>query len=138
MCDLDRFKRINDEHGHGVGDKVLCQVARVITACCRESDFPARYGGEEFAIIVSDEYAETAANLAQRCRQGIEGIRLAIDGNIIQTTASFGVADAQGLTSAEALVEQADEAMYRAKDAGRNCVELAKYTQEASKPGLAS
>jgi len=138
MCDLDRFKRINDEHGHGVGDKVLCQVARVITAYCRASDFPARYGGEEFAVVVSDEYAEGAANLAERCRRGIGGIRLGIDGNIIRITASFGVADAQGLTSAEALIEQADEAMYRAKDAGRNCVELAKHTQGVSKPGLAS
>ncbi len=138
MCDLDRFKRINDEHGHGVGDKMLCQVAKVIATTCRESDFPARYGGEEFAIIVSDEWAKGAANLAERCRQEIEGIRLDIGGNIIQTTASFGVADAQSLTSAEGLIEQADEALYRAKDGGRNRVELAGYTQEVSKTGLAS
>ncbi len=137
MCDLDHFKRINDEHGHGVGDKVLCQVARAITSCCRKTDFPARYGGEEFAIVVSDEYAEKAKSLADRCRQEIEGIRLSVEGNMVQATASFGVADTRGATSAEDLIKKADEAMYRAKDGGRNRVELARYLQGASKPGLA-
>lgn len=136
MCDLDHFKRINDDHGHGVGDKVLCQVARVIRSGCREMDFPIRYGGEEFAIVVSDECVEGAANLAERCRQGIEDIQLTAEGKIIQVTASFGVADAQRARSTEDLIEQADEALYRAKDGGRNRVELARQAQGATKLGV--
>lgn len=134
MCDLDRFKRINDKYGHGVGDKVLCQVAKVIASCCRETDFPARYGGEEFAIVVSEEYAEGAANLAERCRQGIESIRVGVDGKLVQTSASFGVADAEGLTSLEAMIERADEAMYRAKEGGRNRVELTNSRKKLRNP----
>jgi diguanylate cyclase (GGDEF)-like protein len=124
MGDIDRFKKINDAYGHSIGDKVLQEVAQVLAGQCRQIDLPARYGGEEFAILVPDETAARAVRLAERCREGIENIRVPAGAEIVRTTASFGVADATGLPSADALIARADEALYAAKDAGRNTVEL--------------
>lgn len=135
MADLDRFKRINDDFGHDVGDRMLREVAAVLKSNCRGCDLPGRYGGGEFAILVPGEDAEGAAGLAERCRAAIEDIRLDIDGDVVRTTASFGVADAAALASEEDLIRSADKAMYRAKCAGRNRVELATCRREAS--GLA-
>ena len=140
MADIDFFKQVNDTYGHGTGDRLLQQVAKAIASQCRQTDLPARYGGDEFASIVPDEKASTAACLADRCRQAIEGIRLDVGQDTVQTTASFGVADALGLSSEEALIRSADEALYRAKQAGRNRVELASQSRQAakSKSGIAS
>ena len=140
MTDIDHFKVVNDTYGHGTGDRLLQQVAKAIVNQCRQIDLPARYGGEEFAIIVPDENASTATYLADRCRLAIEGIRLDVGQETAQATASFGVADAVGLSSQEALIQSADQALYQAKQAGRNRVELAGHTQEAakSKSGIAS
>ena len=123
MADIDHFKRINDMYGHHIGDQVLQEVARAIARECRELDLPARYGGEEFAIVVPDETASGAARLAERCRQGVANIHVAVRGEKISTTASFGVASARNRSSPEALIKQADEAMYRAKNGGRNMVQ---------------
>lgn len=131
MCDLDHFKQINDQHGHQVGDKVLYQVAQLMSEQCRESDLAARYGGEEFAIVVPEVAAVQTVNLAQRCRKAIENWSLDIKGDVVEMTASFGVADATGLGNVEALIEDADRALYQAKEAGRNRVELAGQLQNA-------
>ena len=140
MADIDLFKQVNDTYGHGTGDRLLQQVAKAIVNQCRQIDLPARYGGDEFAIIVPDEKASAAACLADRCRQAIEGIRLDVGQDSVQTTASFGVADVLGLSSQEALIRSADEALYQAKQAGRNRVELASQSRQAakSKSGIAS
>ncbi len=122
MADIDYFKRVNDTHGHSIGDKVLQEVATVIATQCRDSDFPARYGGEEFAVVVPDEATSGAVHLAERCRQEIEKTNLSAKGEPIRPTASFGVADAAGVPSVELLMEHADQALYQAKDAGRNKV----------------
>jgi diguanylate cyclase (GGDEF)-like protein len=122
MADVDHFKRINDTYGHNIGDKLLQEIAEIIAGQCRESDLPARYGGEEFAIVVPGEPAAKAARLAERCRRDIEKVRLPVRAETIGATASFGVADAAGLSSAAALVARADAALYQAKDAGRNTV----------------
>jgi len=135
MADLDRFKRINDDFGHDVGDRMLREVSAALKSNCRDCDFPGRYGGEEFVILVPDEDAEGAAGLAERCRAAIEDIRLDIDGGVVRTTGSFGVADAAGPASAEDLIRSADRAMYQAKSTGRNRVELATWRREA--PSLA-
>ena len=135
MADLDCFKRINDDFGHDVGDRMLREVAAVLKSNCRDCDLPGRYGGEEFVILAPDEDAESAAVLAERCRAGIEGIRFEANGGSARTTGSFGVADAPGPASAEDLIRSADKAMYQAKSAGRNRVELATCRREA--PGLA-
>ena len=124
MGDVDHFKRINDTHGHAVGDQALREVADAIVGRCRETDLPSRYGGEEFAIIVPGEAVSAAARLAERCRQAVEAVRLGAGSEALRMTASFGVADSTGLASPEALVQQADKALYRAKNAGRNRVEV--------------
>lgn len=124
MGDVDHFKRINDTHGHSVGDRALCEVAGAIAGQCRATDLPSRWGGEEFAIVVPDEAAAGAAELAERCRAAVEDISISIGPETVRATASFGVADASTSDSPEALTEQADEALGRAKHAGRNRVKL--------------
>ena len=132
MADIDRFKRVNDKHAHRVGDQMLCEVAKILVNLCRESDLPARYGGEEFAIICPDVDAESAAQLAERCRQGIADIHVQAENDEVQVTASFGVADAAGASSSDTLIEAADEALYLAKQSGRNCVAVADQPAKAS------
>ena len=122
MADIDHFKRVNDTHGHSIGDRLLQEVARAIAGQCREADLPARYGGEEFAIVVPDETVSGAAQLAERCRRQIEKVRVTVATETIATTASFGVADSADSASPDALIRQADEALYEAKGAGRNTV----------------
>lgn len=122
MADIDKFKHVNDTYGHIAGDAVLQQVARTISALCRESDLSARYGGEEFAIIAPDQTAAGATILAHRCREEIENLRFDLGGQTVRITASFGVADAAGASCAQDCIEHADKAMYDAKQAGRNTV----------------
>ncbi len=122
MVDVDHFKDVNDAYGHFVGDRLLQEISRTIAGQCRKSDLPARYGGEEFAIIAPDETAHGAVHLAERCRRKIETIRLPLFAEPLMATASFGVADACGLPSLEALLGRADAALYAAKRAGRNTV----------------
>jgi len=125
LADLDRFKRINDQFGHEVGDRMLREAAAAIESSCRQCDLPGRYGGEEFAILVPEQTVEGAVTLAERCRTRIEAIRLDVGGELVQTTASFGAADATGLALEEDLIRRADKALYRAKHAGRNRVKYA-------------
>jgi len=137
MADLDKFKSINDRHGHPVGDRVLRAVAAAIAHQCRESDTPARYGGEEFAILCPDVTAKGALVLAERCRRAIEDIRIELARVDIRTTASLGVADSRTARSPEGVVTQADDALYQAKQLGRNRVvahgDLPEPTQLRSK-----
>jgi two-component system, cell cycle response regulator len=130
MADIDHFKGINDRYGHQVGDKLLQEVAKAIAKQCRETDLPARYGGEEFAILVPDEAAPGAMQLAERCRRRVEELRLAVKNGTVAVTASFGVADATNSDSSDLLAQHADIALYRAKDAGRNMVW--QYSQDAA------
>ncbi len=123
MADIDTFKALNDTYGHQVGDEVLQEVAARIRQSCRVNDMSARYGGEEFVIVAPDTVAVGAFRLAERCRRAVEGIRLKVDGSTVCPTASFGVADADQADSPEALIRLADDALYRAKAAGRNRVE---------------
>jgi len=126
--DIDDFKRVNDTFGHPQGDEVLRQVAGVLHDLSREIDEPARSGGEEMAVVVSQTSLEGAAHLAERMREGIEGLQIPrLDGEgEIRVTASFGVAAVPGSAHDEAsLIAAADAALYRAKRAGKNRVELA-------------
>ena len=130
MADIDHFKQVNDTHGHSTGDRLLQQVALAIAEQCRHTDLPARYGGEEFAVVVPDEKAEDAFYLADRCRQAIETIALDLGPDTLRITASFGVADATASSCEQDLIQAADEALYRAKQLGRNRVELAVHTSQ--------
>jgi diguanylate cyclase (GGDEF)-like protein len=120
MADIDRFKFINDTFGHHIGDRILQEVAQVFVRQCRNIDLPARYGGDEFAVAVPCDCAQNAARLAERCRKGVESMRLSVDDEIVAATLSLGVADSTGASSPEDLIEHADAALYQAKDAGRN------------------
>jgi diguanylate cyclase (GGDEF)-like protein len=123
MADIDNFKRINDAYGHHVGDLMLQKVANAIAESCRQIDLPSRFGGEEFAIVVPGEPVSGAAHLAERCREAVAKVVVTVAADVLRTTASFGVADAADADSPEELLQQADEALYRAKNAGRNRVE---------------
>ncbi len=123
MADIDHFKEINDRYGHHVGDRLLQEVARAIAGQCRATDLPARYGGEEFGIIAVEAPAAGAACLAERCRREVAKTQINVEGEAVAVTASFGVADAAGASSPESLIQQADDALCRAKQSGRNAVE---------------
>jgi diguanylate cyclase (GGDEF)-like protein len=123
LLDLDDFKAINDTFGHQQGDVVLREVARVLRESSREIDEPARYGGEELAVILPGTDLDGAFNLAERVRAGIAALELGLlDGQgTLKLTASFGVATLPAsAANLRELVAAADEALYRAKRAGKN------------------
>ena len=119
LGDLDRFKLINDDHGHEKGDEVLKLFARTITKCIRVTDLAARYGGEEFAVVLPRTPAGSGYHIAERIREAFasEGPALL---QISPLSASFGVAEIQEAESASELMKRADEMLYAAKQAGRN------------------
>ena len=130
MTDLDHFKRINDEHGHQVGDAVLQEFARIIRSHCRDTDLAARFGGEEFMILMP----EVGAIDAQACA---ERIRAALAQTIVTplpqpSTASFGIAELLPDETADFLLRRVDKALYRGKAAGRNCVVVADRAELTS------
>ncbi len=129
LMDLDRFKHINDVHGHAGGDAVLVATARVLSNSIREQDIMARWGGEEFIMLLPETDLRAAAALAERLRLAIEDLRVTHAGAEIRLTASFGVAQrAMHHHNLDALISMADKHLYHAKDAGRNrvsCVEAA-------------
>jgi len=126
MMDLDHFKRINDSYGHLQGDQVLQEAARRLSETVRCYDSIGRYGGEEFLLVAAGADLDATAGIAERLRRAIaeEPMRVG-DGNL-RVTGSFGVSAASGRAPGEAkqLIEAADRALYRAKNAGRNRVEL--------------
>ena len=125
FVDLDHFKRINDTHGHAAGDEVLRTVAQTLGGTIRGSDLLGRIGGEEFSVLLPDTATEGALRLAECLRLAVENCRPAIDGQVFAVTASVGVAlSMDGQASLRAIQEQADEAMYQAKKAGRNRVSI--------------
>jgi diguanylate cyclase (GGDEF)-like protein len=124
LFDVDLFKRINDGHGHPAGDEVLRQLARISQAAVRRVDILARWGGEEFAILLPETGCEGASIVGERLRAAVEQAEFLIDGVRIPVTISLGVAACEGawVGDSAALVRASDEALYRAKQQGRNCV----------------
>lgn len=128
ILDLDHFKRVNDEHGHQVGDRLLIELARLVSTELRDSDIFARYGGEEFLIIAPNTGANEAVGLAERLRNCIEAKRYLADFDNgqhgdIRITVSIGVANYSAEVCDETLlIGAADSNLYRAKEAGRNQV----------------
>ena len=119
IVDIDHFKKVNDEFGHPVGDQVLARTAKLLSSCVRDSDTVARWGGEEFALIAPMTTEEGAASLAEKLRSIMASTHL---GPREPITASFGVAELRPDDTAETLLQRADEALYRAKQSGRNRV----------------
>jgi two-component system, cell cycle response regulator len=137
LADLDHFKWVNDTHGHLAGDAVLKEVARRISQSVRPYDFVGRYGGEEFLVVVPASDATGALGVAERIRNAISGQPIQTPAGEINITASFGLAVSDGGADPrdpQALLRQADEALYRAKDRGRNRSELAGQVLANSAP----
>lgn len=122
MIDIDYFKKVNDEHGHRVGDEVLGNVAQTIKAQTRGNDVVARYGGEEIIILTDGLNPGQLAKLAERIRMSVEAIH---NPGLPQVTISIGVSTLDRDTDSDGwdAVKRADQALYRAKHAGRNRVE---------------
>jgi len=134
MCDIDNFKEINDSFGHQAGDEVLVAFARCLQANLREYDYVGRYGGEEFLIIASGSTGESDDGLFERLRQQVAAleVKTGVDGNV-SITVSIGTAPGTSLSTVDALLVAADEALYLAKAAGRNRVVRSQDAKSGNK-----
>jgi len=126
MLDLDHFKKVNDSYGHAAGDKVLIEVVRTIQSCLRPRDMLGRLGGEEFAVVLHETDLVGAADISEQIRSAIEQRTIELPGGEkLNATASMGVSDVcdvLGQDTPEAILQAADEALYFAKQSGRNQV----------------
>ncbi len=141
VIDIDHFKRVNDDHGHRAGDAVLAGLGDLLAREVRACDIPARYGGEEIAVIMTNTGLSGARVLAERIRAAVERTVFAGDGVEMHCTVSVGVAALdETCREAPALVEAADKALYRAKETGRNRVEVAGNSRDEvpCPPGISS
>lgn len=127
IMDIDHFKSFNDEYGHVIGDRVLGRVGELVQDFCPEHAIGARYGGEEFAIIISNSDEKEAANLAEGLRHRLEKLRITTKSSnkvLDNITASFGVTRFRLGESSENFVDRADKMLYKAKQNGRNRVQV--------------
>jgi diguanylate cyclase (GGDEF)-like protein len=124
LADIDHFKQINDGRGHAAGDEVIREVARRIRASCRLSDVAGRYGGEEFIVILPETIADDAVTTGDKIRRIVSEQPVLFDGHEIPVTLSVGVASWEPPMAAPVLVDAADQALYRAKNDGRNRTRL--------------
>jgi two-component system, cell cycle response regulator len=127
MMDVDKFKNLNDNHGHPFGDEVLQAIGDVLQNSARTSDWPCRYGGEEFGLILRETDLDGAIVMAERVRQEIENLQLRNKAQLVPVTASFGVVSSTLCMnpcdlSTKWIIETADRALYAAKESGRNRV----------------
>lgn len=125
MTDVDLFKRVNDTYGHKTGDKVLIELAGACERALRDNDIVARYGGEEFVIYLDDVTIEKAQTVAERLRETIAGLQVpSDDGRTVTFTISIGISSSKVSDNIDTLIKTADEALYKAKQNGRNRVEV--------------
>jgi two-component system cell cycle response regulator len=128
LCDLDHFKRINDSHGHLIGDDVLKEATRRLLLSVRSYDYVGRFGGEEFLVILNNCPAASAASRAEEIRRGMSSSPVQTNAGALSISISMGVhqADNWGSATVEELLHEVDAALYAAKAAGRNCIKFAK------------
>lgn len=130
MFDIDHFKQVNDQYGHSIGDTVLQEIANIARLILRDIDLIGRIGGEEFAIVLPQTQIIEATNVAERLRIAISNEKfISNEGNYFYVTASFGVTQATLSANIDDLLMQADQALYEAKNAGRNQVCVYSKTQ---------
>lgn len=122
MLDLDHFKRINDNYGHQTGDMVLKIFASQTKKVIRNIDFIGRYGGEEFVVLLPEIKLELALEIAERIRKKIENTKLIYNKKTFKVTVSVGMTAYKEGDTPESLIERADQALYQAKNSGRNKV----------------
>ena len=138
MIDADHFKSINDRHGHCAGDVALKAIADACNSSVRDSDVVGRFGGEEFIILLPHTKAAEAALVAERIRRTIQRDGCYWHGQKIEITLSLGVAEAGLFTDTfDKLLKAADQALYAAKNGGRNRTSIAEVAQHRSKDNLA-
>jgi two-component system cell cycle response regulator len=140
MCDIDKFKSVNDNYGHQAGDSVLKEVARLLKEEKREIDRVGRYGGEEFLLILQGTVLDAAVTFAERLREKVESHTFTYTGGTLRRTISCGVAASPHprVKDQEALLKAADEALYVAKETGRNRVvrfDSAEYNAHTESKG---
>jgi diguanylate cyclase (GGDEF)-like protein len=125
MIDIDHFKTINDRHGHGVGDEVLRSLSLIIRDGLRDCDHVARWGGEEFLILLPNTGLDEAVLVVERIRQSL--LRTGVSRSVpdLRVTLSAGVSQVLADESLPQTIDRADQALYRAKAAGRNCTQAA-------------
>jgi len=127
LFDLDHFKKVNDTYGHDIGDKVLIEVSETLSAEVRNNDVMARYGGEEFLLLMPETELEAAQHLAERIRHRVLALKVDTGDSELSVTLSGGISCAtQTDKSAEQVIKRADEALYQAKNEGRNRIVIAR------------
>jgi two-component system, cell cycle response regulator len=128
IADIDYFKKVNDTYGHQSGDSILKEVALILEKGIRESDLVARYGGEEFALVLLQTESPAAQSVCERIRSQIAAMPFTVVDTPLHITASFGIASfpSIGIKEEKDLVAAADQALYQAKEGGRNRVVLFK------------
>lgn len=126
FLDIDFFKKVNDNYGHNIGDKILKMVGKVFTSACRDNDIIGRWGGEEFIGVFENIDEKRIIEIADRIRMLIENSELDIDNEKIKVTISIGVSLIKNDEIIESLIKRADEGVYLAKKNGRNRVEFKK------------
>ena len=126
LVDIDYFKKINDTYGHATGDQVLNKAVSVCSLVLRKEDILARLGGEEFVILLPETSLKLANEIAERLRSAIENTQIRINTDSVNITVSIGISfsSPRDALSLQELIRQADDAMYKAKDAGRNQVAI--------------
>ncbi|MFY9143255.1 GGDEF domain-containing protein [Sulfuricurvum sp.] len=129
MFDIDDFKLINDRFGHIIGDQVLVTIAEITKKSLRKTDYIGRWGGEEFLILLPKTPSQEAAIIAEKLRQELEDANYSHHAKV---TCSFGIAQCDGALTIENIIDQADQALYRAKESGKNCVCINTNASEAS------
>ncbi|MBI5039654.1 MAG: diguanylate cyclase [Gammaproteobacteria bacterium] len=135
MLDIDHFKALNDSHGHLLGDEVLVQVADILAQAIRNVDYAARYGGEEFVIVLVDTSSQAALDTAERIRAKVADASYGAIEQRITVTVSVGVTECrEDDATADAVIARADQALYQAKDAGRNRVHP-RYARATTRRG---
>ncbi len=133
MIDCDKFKEINDEHGHATGDQVLRSVGECLArAFIRKSDLVARYGGDEFAVILNETSAESASRVIERFVKSVGNIRIDAGDEEIGLTCSVGYTELVDKDTAESVIRRADEGLYAVKSRGGNGYEFRRAEAEAS------
>lgn len=137
MVDIDHFKRINDTHGHLVGDEAIARVAQLIEACLRPQDIVCRFGGEEFLVFLSEATEAEGLVIAERIRQTVEEDRAYAGAPALEVTVSIGGAPVPLARDIDSAIRVADAALYRAKRGGRNRVNWAASGAEGAE-GLRS
>ena len=126
ILDIDRFKRVNDTYGHPAGDEVIKTVGNIATQVMREQDLVGRLGGEEFVVVFPDIEAERALEACERLRRAIADTPIVVEsGVILKVTLSSGLAQFRDGDDRTTLIARADEALYEAKEGGRDQVRLA-------------